>query len=71
MKLDLSFADIDAMPSGTEKAKQWALMGLLTDGAHHKQWCLVRILEELGENLVTLRADLNVLDYDFDQGAAP
>lgn len=32
--------------------------GLITDGAHHKQWYLEQILEGLGVNIDDLRDDI-------------
>jgi len=59
------------MPNGIEKARELAISGLLTDGSHHKQWYLERILEALGVNLKELRMILGVEDYDWEEGVAP
>lgn len=60
-----------ALPNGIEKAKEYAVAGLVTDGAHHKQWCLERVLEALGFDLAQLRANLKAEDYEWDEGIAP
>lgn len=39
--------------------------GLLTDGGHHKQWYLEKILEKLGFNVEQLRAE-----HGWDGGIA-
>jgi len=68
---DLSHEEIAALPNGQEKAIQYAVSGLLTDGAHHKDWCIERVLETLGVDLVELRRELSRLDYDWEEGIAP
>lgn len=50
-----------------ECLKDLAVEGLQTDGAHHKQWFLERILEGLGCNLASLR-DRSI---DWEDGVAP
>lgn len=59
-----------SMPNGKNKAVQLAIHGLLTDGGHHKQWYLERILEALNVNLTQLRIDLVKDGYDWDEGIA-
>lgn len=59
-----------------EKIKQLCIDGLLTDGAHHKQWYLEEILKVLGVDLVKLREELQTPDekgdyYDWEDGIAP
>jgi len=41
------------------------LSALMTDGEHHKQWYLERILEELGHNPKVIK------DLSWDEGVAP
>lgn len=68
--LDKGHADIERLPVGIERAIQYAVSGLLTDGGHHKQWHLERILESLGVSLDELRGRL-MPDYEWDDGIAP
>lgn len=69
---DISYADMEAMPPGPEKAIQYAVSGLLVDGAHHKQWCLERVLEALGVDLAELRDTLEGMGYGWsEEGIAP
>lgn len=66
LNIDIGYEDISKMPNGTEKAVQYAIYGLTTDGGHHKQWHLERVLESLG-------VDLDDLDYclsELDSGDA-
>ena len=49
---------------------QLAIDGLLTDGAHHKQWYLEQILVTLGVDLAQLAKDLGDEDY-WEPGIAP
>jgi hypothetical protein len=66
-----SLQEIEAMPNGRYKAALLAVNGLMTDGGHHKQWYLERILEALDVNLSDIRESLNAMGYDFDGGTAP
>jgi hypothetical protein len=54
------------MEAGPEQAIQWIVNGLLTDGAHHKQWYLERALIALGVSLEEAREALS--DYYFEEG---
>ncbi len=54
-----------------EKIKELAIDGLLTDGGHHKQWYLEKIIVELGFDLEKIREKLNEEDYDWEKGIAP
>ena len=47
-------------PEPMEKAKDLAIDGLFTDGAHHKQWYLEQILETLGINLDQLAEEFKL-----------
>jgi len=69
---DQSFSAVDAMPLGLEKAIQWAVYGLTTDGSHHKQWFLEQILIALGVDLDEPREWLEEDGYGgWEQGIAP
>ena len=48
-------------------------IGLLTDGDHHKQWCLNEALKLLlgEENYEKYRRELADEDYEFEEGIAP
>jgi len=48
-----------------------AIAGLLTDGAHHKQWYLEEILKVLGCDLEKIKEELKVKDGDWLSGIAP
>lgn len=66
-------AAIDRMlklESDREAAKKFAVEGLLTDGGHHKQWYLERILEALGYDLIQIQNELQP-SYDWEEGIAP
>ncbi len=54
-----------------EKIRELAIDGLLTDGGHHKQWYLEKIIVELGFDLEKIREKLNEEDYDWEKGIAP
>ena len=51
--------------------ESYAISGLVTDGAHHKQWYLERILEALNVDLGELRKQLEGKDHDWEPGVAP
>lgn len=68
-RFDVGYEEIAAMPPGVERAVQYAVCGLLTDGAHHKQWCLEEVLKSLGEDPRKIAASLP--DYSFEEGIAP
>lgn len=51
--------------------KKLAIEGLMTDGAHHKQWYLEEILKAIGVDLKDLRETLRKTDYDWEDGIAP
>lgn len=67
----MKLPDVLEMPKGEDKAVQLAIFGLLTDGGHHKQWYLERVLEALDVNLTKLREDLLRQDYNWKDGVAP
>lgn len=69
-RFNKSYLQIEAMPVGTEKAIQYLVCGLLTDGDHHKQWCLEQALHNLGVTTEELRTAL-APEYDFEEGIAP
>lgn len=54
-----------------QSAIDFAISGLLTDGAHHKQWYLERILLNLGVDLVELKRELADDDYEWEPGIVP
>jgi hypothetical protein len=58
-------------PTELAELKDLAVDGLLTDGAHHKQWFLEQILIKIGVNLKRLRRELNKEHYDWEEGIAP
>jgi len=66
-----NYVETEAMPNGKQKAIEYAIHGLLTDGGHHKQWILEEILKALDVDLVELRKELQADDYDWDDGIAP
>lgn len=70
-RFNVGYDEIEAMPPGVEKAVQLVVCGLLTDGAHHKQWFLEQILIALGENVNKVRKTLRANDYDWDEGIPP
>lgn len=59
------------LPDVVEGLRDLAIDGLLTDGAHHKQWFLEKILVGLGVDLDELRDELADNDYSWDPGIAP
>lgn len=59
------------MPPGTTKAIGLCVYGLLTDGAHHKQWVLEQVLVALGVDLSELRSELQRDGYDWEGSIAP
>lgn len=69
--LERGYAEIATLPPGTQKALEYAVCGLLTEDAHHKQWCLERVLEALGADLEKFRAHLQAQGYDWEDGIAP
>jgi len=55
-----------------EKAQELAVDGLFTDGGHHKQWYLERVLEALGVDLQAMRLEqLQEGWMDWEEGIAP
>jgi len=54
-----------------KKVTDLALDGLLTDGGHHKQWYLERILETLGIDLDWLVEAVKSADGELERGIAP
>lgn len=59
-----------------EKIKDLAINGLLTDGAHHKQWYLEEILKAGGVDLKELKAELATPGaggdwYEWEPGISP
>lgn len=59
-----------------EEIKNLCLDGLFTDGGHHKQWYLERILIKLGYSLNEIKYQIesehdNDSYIDWDEGIAP
>ncbi len=67
----MKLIEILEMPNGVEKAREFAISGLLTDGGWRKQWYLERILEALDVDLKELQAALAVGGYVWEKGVAP
>ena len=53
------------------KTKELATDALVTDGGHHKQWFLERILTQLGVDLVVLEKELRAKGFIVHEGMAP
>lgn len=73
---NVGYQEMEEMPDGLEKAICYGVSGLLTDGAHHKQWIIEEMLKALGVNLDILREELNEPDengdyYDWEEGCPP
>lgn len=51
--------------------KDLLINGLITGGAHHKQWHLEQLLIELGFDLDKIREDIQKEGYDFEEGIPP
>ncbi len=73
INIDTSFT---GDPANVAKAVNYAIHGLLTDGGHHKQWALERVLESLGIDFKELRIILRTgVDenewYEWEDGIAP
>jgi hypothetical protein len=58
-------------PELIEKLRDLAIDGLLTDGGHHKQWYLERIVETLGINMDQLVEEIESLGGELEPGIAP
>lgn len=80
INLDVGYEEMETMsvfagdPLSVEKAVNHAIGGLLTDGGHHKQWALEKVLESLGIDLDELRSVLSEGEdggYDWEEGIAP
>jgi hypothetical protein len=75
--LNVGFREMDALPvfdgdvTKLARAVNFAVSGLLTDGGHHKQWCLEQVLVSLGIDLEELRSALQEGDYGWEEGIAP
>lgn len=54
-----------------EAIKDLVLDALFTDGAHHKQWYLEKILETMDYDVKKLKEDLSDRGYEWDDGIAP
>ena len=54
-----------------DEAVDFAIMGLLNDGGHHKQWCLEQVIIRLGVDLEELRQELTAEGYSWEEGIAP
>jgi len=67
----MKLTEILEMPNGVEKAREFAISGLLTDGGWHRQWYLERILEALDVDLKELQITLAIGDYVWEKGVAP
>ena len=52
-----------------DELSEWIVSGLVTDGAHHKQWYLEKVLEEvMGEAYVKTMRDEN---GEWEKGVPP
>lgn len=67
----MTLEEVLKIKSGTDRAAALAGLGLITDGADHKQWYLERILEALGVDLMVLHEQMRAEDYDWEEGIAP
>ena len=55
-----------------ENIKEFIIEGLLTDGGHHKQWFLEKILSQyLAHNLDQIRKELQDEGFEWEPGIAP
>ena len=62
---------LECIRKHSEEVKELCISGLLTDGAHHKQWFLEQILEKMGYNIIIVRATLKLDGYDWESGIPP
>jgi len=60
-------ARLDAL----EEVKQVAIGGLLTDGGHHKQWYLEKILGLVVDDVDAVKQELLLEGYEWEAGIAP
>lgn len=70
---NVGYQEMEEMPDGLEKAICYGVSGLLTDGAHHKQWIIEEMLKALGVDLDVLRDELRTPDkngntYSWNKG---
>lgn len=55
-----------------EKIKDMIIDGLITNGGHHKQWFLEKILEEFGYDLKETKEKLEIEEgYTWESGIPP
>lgn len=56
-----------------EAIREMVIDALLTDGAHHKQWYLERILEKMvgKDGVNAIKVKLQASDYEWEEGIAP
>ena len=54
-----------------EDIRNLCIDALITDGGHHKQWYIERILEKLGYNLAELKRKGEIMGYYYEDGIAP
>jgi len=70
--LDIGYKEIHVLPiydgdsASIARAVNHAVGGLLTDGAHHKQEALEKVIESLGIDLEELRSALQSGGYDWE-----
>ena len=67
---DKSFKQVEDLPPGQEKAAQWAVYGLFTDGGHRKQWFLEQVLVALDVDLADVIIQFEE-DGEWEPGIAP
>ena len=66
------FIRIDEIGDIKDKTiKDLLIDGLITDGAHHKQWYLEQLLIKLGFDLDKVREEIQKEGYDFEEGIPP
>lgn len=70
-KPEIGWKEMEAMPVGTEKAREYAISGLGCDGGHHKQWFLEQVLISLGVDLDVLREEMERDGFSWESGIAP
>lgn len=70
-KPELGWKEMEAMPIGIAKAREYAISGLTFDGCHHKQWLLEQVLLALDVDLDVLREEMRDDGYSWEPGIAP
>lgn len=61
----------EALEAQQNKIKDIVVCGLLTDGTHHKQYALERVLEAIGVNMKVLKSELRKEGYEWEWGIPP